>query len=113
MLIIDTLFDGTVSYTQRTELDGTEYQLRFDWNDRRQRWTFGILALDDTPILTGQTVSLNIPLNRRQVGGPPGVLVAYSEDTNAPPGLLDLGARVKLVYYDAASAEADAAELAT
>lgn len=101
MIEIDTLTDGTTAYDQRTELDGVEYLLTFRWNDRRQRWAFSINGLDGSDILTGATVSLFIPLNRRAVAGPPGVFLALPEsDTTDPPGLLELGARVKLLYLD-------------
>lgn len=103
MLILDTLTDGLTAYDQRTELDGVTYLFTFRWNTRRERWTFSIDGLDGTPILTGQTVSLFIPLNRRAVGGPPGMLLAVPEDgSTEPPGLLDLGARVRLYYLTAA-----------
>jgi hypothetical protein len=112
MKIIDTLTDGTQTYEQRTELDGQEYVLAFQWNDRRGLWAFGITGVDGTAHLTGQTVTLLVPLNRRAVGGPPGVFVAQPEtDDHTPPGLLDLGARVKLVYLDqAGGAELPAAD---
>jgi hypothetical protein len=113
MIIIDTLTDGTVAYDQRTELDGEEYLLSFRWNERRARWAFSIAGLDGTGILTGQVVSLFVPLNRRAVGGPAGEFVAQPEtDDHSPAGLLDLGARVKLVYLDAAAGDALAAGVA-
>lgn len=107
--IVDTLTDGTTSYEQRTELDGEEWLLSFRWNARIDRWFMSISALDGTPVLTGACVSLNIPLNRRAVSGPPGAFVALSETAQEdPPGLLELGARVKLYYIspdDAADLE--------
>lgn len=104
MILIPTLTDGTTSYDQRTELDGTEYLLTLQWNPRRDKWALSLNALDGTDILTGQNIALNLPLNRRAVGGPPGVLMcipAAPADT-APPGLLDLGTRVELWYFTAA-----------
>ncbi len=102
MIFLDTLTDGTPAYDQRTELDGVEYLLTFRFNSRRDRWSFSITGLDGAPILTGATVSLFIPLNRRAVGGPPGVFIALPEsDTTDPPGLLELGTRVKLLYLSA------------
>lgn len=101
MIQIDTLTDGTTAYDQRTELDGEEWLLTFRWNARIDRWFMSIAALDGTPVLTGAGVSLLVPLNRRAVGGPPGVFLAYSEtEDDNPPGLLELGARVKLVYLE-------------
>lgn len=103
VLEIPTLTDGTEAYDQRTELDGTEYVLTFKFNRRRERWVMSIDTPGGVPILTGQTVSLGIPLNRRQVAGPPGILLAVSENGDlTPPGLTDLGGRVKLLYADAA-----------
>lgn len=102
ILQIPTLTDGTQSYTQRTELDGEDYLLSFLYGLRRDRWVMSIQGLDGTFLLTGQTVHLFIPLNRRAVGGPPGVLIALPEvGVVDPPGLHDLGAGVKLYYITA------------
>lgn len=102
ILEIPTLTDGTQSYLQRTELDGDDYLMSFLYNLRRNRWTMSLQSLDGTYVLTGQTIHLNIPLNRRAVGGPPGVLIALPEaGVTEPPGLHDLGAGVKLYYLTA------------
>lgn len=101
--VLPTFTDGTEAYDQRTQLEGVEYLLAFRYNLRRELWTFSIEALDGTPILTGQTVHVGIPLNRRAVGGPPGMLIALSEtDDIASPTLHELGARIKLLYLTAA-----------
>ncbi len=109
-LEVQTLTDGTLTYDHRAIIEGVEYLLTFQWNARRERWAFSINGLDAAPILTGQTVSLGIPLNRRAVGGPPGVFIAVSTSDNLePPALTELGGRVRLLYVEAA----DAAALAT
>jgi hypothetical protein len=101
--IIPTLRDGAEAYDQRTQLEGIEYLLAFRYNLRRELWTFSIQALDGRSILTGQTVHVGIPLNRRAVQGPPGVFIAVPEtDDLTPPGLHELGERVKLCYLTAA-----------
>ena len=98
-LIIPTLTDGSEAYDQRTQLEGVEYLFAFRYNLRRELWTFSIQALDGTFLLTGQTVNVGIQLNRRAVGGPPGILLAISEtDDIDPPQLQELGSRVKLCY---------------
>ncbi len=97
---IPTLTDGTTAYDQRVELDGEEWLLTFRWNPRIDRWFFSITGLDGVPRLTGAAVSLNIPLNRRAVSGPPGTFIALSESGDDPPGLLDLGGRVKVYYVE-------------
>lgn len=101
--VVPTFTDGTEAYDQRTALEGVEYVFQFRYNLRRELWTFSIVALDGTPILTGQTVHVGIPLNRRAVGGPPGILMAIAEtDELDSPTLHELGARVKLCYLTAA-----------
>jgi hypothetical protein len=100
--LIPTLTDGTQAYLQRSGLDGTDYLLSFLYNLRRDRWTFSIQDLGGSFLLTGQSVHLQIPLNRRAVGGPPGVLIALPEvGVVDPPGLHDLGESVKLFYISA------------
>lgn len=101
ILEIPTLTDGTTAYDQRVELDGEEWLVSFRWNSRVDRWFFSIDGLDGVPRLTGAAVSLDIPLNRRAVSGPPGQFFAISESGDDPPGLLDLGGRVKLFYVEA------------
>lgn len=110
-LVLPTLTDGTEAYDQRTQLEGVEYLFSFRYNLRRELWTFSIAALDGRAILTGQTVHVGVPLNRRAVRGPPGVFVAVSETNDlVPPMLHELGARVKLCYVPAAElAELEAA----
>ncbi len=106
MIIIPTLTDGTEAYDQRTQLEGIEYLFALRYNLRRELWTFSISALDGTHILTGQTVFVGIQLNRRAVGGPPGILIAISETDNIePPQLQELGTRVKFCYLSAAEVE--------
>ena len=100
--ILPTLSDGTEAYDRRIQLEGVEYSFEFRFNFRRELWSFTIRALDGTPLLTGQSVHVGIVLNRRAVGGPPGALVAISEtDDIDPPGLSELGQRVKLCYVTA------------
>ncbi len=97
---IPTRTDGTLAYDQVTTLEDVAYQFTFRWNARRELWSFSIAALDGTPILTGQTVHLDIKLNRRAVAGPPGTLIAVSSVGDDPPALTDLGGRVRLTYVE-------------
>lgn len=99
--------DGaTRRYTQRVRLDDEDWLFEFIYSERRDRWTFSIQSLDGADVLTGQLVCCGVPLLSRAVGGPAGQLYAVSEVTTnaAAPGLLELGARVKLWWFDAASA---------
>ncbi len=91
----------TPLWRMRTTLDGVEYILQFDWNDRAQRWLFSLYSLTQAPLATGVTVLggqyplLNFPPIL------PGLLafVDNSSATPAPPLFADLGRRVKLYYW--------------
>lgn len=109
--VLPTLTDGTEAYDVRVQLEGVDYSFQFRYNLRRELWSFSIATLDGTPILAGQSVFVGIPLNRRAVGGPPGLLVAISETENIdPPSMLELGDRVKLCYLTAEEVAALEAE---
>jgi hypothetical protein len=110
-LVLPTLTDGTEAYDQRIQLEGVEWLFSHRYNFRRELWTFSIAALDGARVLTGQSVHVGIILNRRAVRGPPGLFIAISETADpSPPGLHELGERVKLMYLTAAEvAELEAA----
>lgn len=95
----------TPLYTERVTLDGQEYVLKLDWNDRENRWYLSIYAIDLTPLATGIKVVANWPLLRRftNAGIPPGVLVAtdLSPMGGESPTYSELGARVRLTYFPA------------
>ena len=104
---IPTLSDGTPYYTIRVTLDGTDYQLRFDWSDREARW---YVSLYDTlgALIVGQVkIMNNWPILRwyhNRPGCPTGELVCVSLlADDSPPGLTDLGRdrRCALVYVSA------------
>jgi hypothetical protein len=42
-MIIPTLSDGTAFYSQRTNLDGVDFQLDFRWATREGRWYLRLL----------------------------------------------------------------------
>lgn len=93
----------TPLYTQRTTLDGREYQLRFDYNGREDRWYLDILTVDGQKLVTGIKLIGNWPLLRRFTDPrlPPGNLVAvdFSPLEGEPPGFAELGRRVLLTYF--------------
>lgn len=59
---IPTAPNGAQSWTQRTELDGHEYVLTFNWNTRSQAWFFSLADTDETPILDGKKITANTDL---------------------------------------------------
>ncbi len=98
---IPTARGSSQSFSQRTALDGVEYVLAFDWNDRAGAWFFSLAATDETAILSGKKITVDTDL----LGGvtdparPPGQLVCF-EVSGRPddPGLDDLGASHELCY---------------
>lgn len=102
MIEIDTLSDGSeYDYYQTTVLDGVATRFRFLYNVRRGVWTVSLYLEEGTVLILGQTVVVGVDLLHRciQEGRPPGALFAASYTANnETPGLLDLGARVRLFY---------------
>lgn len=91
-------------YVQRTALDGVEYELRFDWNQREQRWYLRIADADGDVIAGDIKIVSGWPLLRRRRDDrlPPGALMAVDQTGNGEdPGLTELGERVLLLYFDA------------
>lgn len=89
-------------YQIRTTLDGSEYLFRFDWNGREGRWYFSLADINESWIVTGVKIVCNWPLLRRVTDKrrPPGELMATDfTSTGEPPGFVDLGRRVKLLYF--------------
>ena len=98
---------GLAYYTQRTRLDGREYNLRFAWNQGAERWTLDILDSEDTPIVVGIKLVTNWPLLRAyqyDARVPQGDLrVTTLMPDDRPPGYHDLGIglRCELTYFSA------------
>jgi hypothetical protein len=104
VLVIPTT-PSVPSYTQRTTLDGREYQFEFRWNTRDSAWYFHIADEQGAHIRSAIKVVLDWPLLRRIVDErrPPGSIMAIdSSGTSTNPTLDDFGTRVKLYYLDAA-----------
>lgn len=63
---------------QSTTLEGVSYQLVFDWNSRKDRWSFSIYNEDNTPVLLGASLTV----------GPDLLSVLPWTQSNVPPGFL-------------------------
>ena len=108
MLIVPTSTELS-SYTQRTEMDGTDYVLRFQFSQRLGRWYVSIFDQDDVPIAQGLGIRSNFEVARFLPDEihPPGQLlvldtVAATDQEAVDPGLRDLGDRVLLAYFEEA-----------
>jgi hypothetical protein len=107
---------NSARWTQRTSVAGREYELAFDWNERRGRWSLSLADQDGSPIATGVTLVTSYPLLRGVIDPrrPPGDL--FIVDTTGlndlEPGFADLGTRFVLAYFDPGELAALAAETA-
>lgn len=110
ILEIPTDPKGESAFEQRTALDGQDYIFRFWHNQREDRWYMDLFDAERSPIATGRKLVSNTNLidciSDDRV--PPGVIVAFDRHSygDAPrpaitAGLLDLGERVLLLYFDA------------
>ncbi len=97
------------SYTFEIDLEGRTFGFSFRWNDRAAAWEFGVYLPgaydDDHRLLAGRAVVPDLPLlaRFRDPRLPAGEIVAVdTTGTGAPPGLDELGGRVKLLYFDLA-----------
>jgi len=93
-------------WTQVTELDGTNYLLRFRYNTREASYYMDLAEEDGTDISVGCKVIVDVPLFSNCVKStkPPGkliVLTSNGDTTNPALGELGIGLRCELWYYTA------------
>lgn len=94
------------SYSLRTQLDGIDVLLRFEWNDRMERWKISFYTPTDEPLLVGIPMQINLELIERfEIPGlPPGQLLLFdTSEKNLECGRDDLGGRCLLLYNEAAT----------
>jgi len=98
---IPTDASGARSFRQRTSLDGHEYVLTFDWNERSSAWFFSLADTDETPLLSGKKITVGTDLLGALLGParPPGQIICL-EVSGLPvdPGLTSLGDTHELLY---------------
>ena len=105
VVFIPTQTDGTAFYTQRTTLDGQDYQFEFAWSVREARWYFSLLDTSGNPLAGPIKVLTNWPMfsyYHDRAGFPPGEMIATSVNPDdSPPGIDELGLdrRVTLTYF--------------
>lgn len=96
---------GEPYYSQRTRLDGREYNLHFAWNQREERWYLSLHDETDAPLVSSIKLVTNWPLLRFwrfDPRVPPGELMVVDLTGNdEPPGIdeLGVGMRCELTYY--------------
>jgi len=105
-LVIPTFKDPF--YSQRTQLDGVDFNLYFAFNSREGRWYVDIYDTGDVAIKTGVKIKANFLLaSGRYAKRPAGTLVCLDlkhtidNQLSRDPGLLELGGRWLLYYWEA------------
>lgn len=65
----------------RVVLGGTQYLIRFTWNDAAQRWSFGLFTMQKQPLAQGIRMVPRFPLNLQIVDDdfPNGVFGVYTD----------------------------------
>jgi hypothetical protein len=95
--------EDTPLYSERITLDGRDFLFEFDWNDREGRWYLSIRSVSGSPLVLGIKIVANWPLLHRFTNPdlPPGNLFAsdLSPEAGESPGFLELGKRVRLLYF--------------
>lgn len=95
---------GSAFWRQRVSLDGREYTLEGDWNQRDGKWYLSVRDPSDDSLIHGpRKIVANWNLLRTcvDVRRPPGVLLAQDmSGAGLDPGFDDLGQnlRVELTY---------------
>jgi hypothetical protein len=87
-------------YKQLVSIDGVDYTLQFDWNQREGKWYLRVL-INDEILVSGVKIVVNYSLldKFKDTRMPSGILMALdSIGEDDDPGLTDLGNRVKLTY---------------
>lgn len=95
---------GVPFFSQRSTLDGIDYEIVMQWNARSGRWGFSLYTDGGAPIVQGVSVVTGWDLLSgvvRSDGVPPGMIVALdSSQANADATLSTLGVSVDLWYVD-------------
>ena len=78
--LIITVPDMNDSFS-RVVLDGTQYFIRFTWNETARRWSFGLYTIQREPLVRGQRMIPRFPLNLQIIDEsfPAGVFGVYSD----------------------------------
>lgn len=89
------------SFKIRTTLEGVNLILRFDWNDRLERWVISFFDEVENPLVYRVPLQVDHELIYRfEINGlPPGFMILYdTSDKRMPCGRNDLGKRCRLLY---------------
>lgn len=91
-------------FTLEVDLDGADFQVQLDWNERDSAWYFTLRDSEGEDIVGSQRVASGWPMLRRVVDSrrPAGELVLVDiEGEGAEPTMGTLGVSCVLMYYEA------------
>ena len=94
--------EDTPFWSQRVTLDGREYLLRGEWNQRAGFWYLGVSDAEEDPIVAPRKAVADWDLLKGVTDSrrPPGALVCVDfSGAGADPGFRDFTGRVALVYF--------------
>lgn len=92
------------SFKIRTILDGIQYVLKMDWNDRFERWHLSIYSATEVPLVLGLPLHVNSNVNGRFEieGAPAGLFMLFDNSLKELEGTREsLGDRTVLLYEEA------------
>lgn len=91
------------SFIILVQLAGSNYYLRFDWNEQCQSYFLSISDSNNVPLLVGVAMVIDYALTLQyQISGLfPGIIMLYdTSNTGTECGFGDLGQRCKLLYQE-------------
>lgn len=89
------------AFSYLIELEGGQFLLSYNFNQRMDRWLFSIATSTEIPILSNIVMIANTPLTAQYTDPrlPSGNFIAFdTSGTNTDPGRFDLGDRVVMVF---------------
>jgi hypothetical protein len=103
-------------YRMELDLDGSNYAIYMNWNDRARGWFMSLELPDGTQLMDGRRVVLSWPLLARITDPrrPPGEIVCLdTSGEDREPGRHDIGERVQVLYADRQTLAAMLAQIPT
>jgi len=93
------------NYNFQTELDGTDYILRFRYNGRSTSWYMDMSTPENAPIIMGIKIVVGTELlsSFKHLAIPQGIMYAVNlENVNQEPTRNNFGSEIRLVYNEVA-----------
>lgn len=104
LLQLNIQTDGETPFiNHRTTLEGKDYDLDLQWNERRGVWVVSVRAQDGETLVASKVLrhGHNILARCLSPNRPPGILFCWCNTPAniAPPGVADFDARAGIFYW--------------